>query len=189
MGALCAATGAFAVPGLARFSMVRLSCASRRAKPFSAVVGEARSGRRSARAPGTCRSETMNTLTHGGFTDRVGFDERDNLFVGRIRRQHDSPGQPERQGLRRARAEKASVHRASPKSSRPDRAAAGGRRRGGWIRNPGSTRAVLAGLHPRALEARPSRSAVGRQGAAARFGSFDHCHQDCQCRRTGLHCA
>ncbi|MBQ1762288.1 MAG: type II toxin-antitoxin system HicB family antitoxin [Aquincola sp.] len=26
----------------------------------------------------------MNTMTHGGYTARIEFDERDNLFVGRI---------------------------------------------------------------------------------------------------------
>ncbi len=26
----------------------------------------------------------MNTMNHGGYTARIEFDERDNLFVGRI---------------------------------------------------------------------------------------------------------
>lgn len=26
----------------------------------------------------------MNTMTHGGYTARIEFDERDNLFVGRV---------------------------------------------------------------------------------------------------------
>jgi len=39
---------------------------------------------RSARASGPRRGKAMNTMTHGGYTARIEFDERDNIFVGRI---------------------------------------------------------------------------------------------------------
>src|SRR5215210_5137026 len=45
---------------------------------------EAISGRGSARTAGTNRSTAVNSMSHKGYTARVEFDERDNIFVGRI---------------------------------------------------------------------------------------------------------
>src|SRR5437867_13221013 len=52
--------------------------------PPSRKGSKALSGRRSARTLGTRRSKAMNTMSHKGYIARVEYDERDNIFVGRI---------------------------------------------------------------------------------------------------------
>lgn len=39
---------------------------------------------RRPRVAGTSRDQTMNTMTHKGYTALIEFDERDNIFVGRV---------------------------------------------------------------------------------------------------------
>lgn len=46
--------------------------------------GQAVSSRRSARVVRTNRSEAMNTMTYKNYIARIEFDERDNIFVGRV---------------------------------------------------------------------------------------------------------
>ncbi|MCK0505851.1 type II toxin-antitoxin system HicB family antitoxin [Aromatoleum anaerobium] len=53
-------------------------------RPHPGKRGQALPSRRGPRIAGTSRSKTMNTMTHKGYTARIEFDERDNIFVGRV---------------------------------------------------------------------------------------------------------
>jgi predicted HicB family RNase H-like nuclease len=53
-------------------------------RPHPWEGSEAISGGGSARVAGTIRSTAMNSMSYKGYTARVEFDERDNIFVGRI---------------------------------------------------------------------------------------------------------
>src|SRR4051812_28683702 len=50
----------------------------------SAKGSEALSGRRGERAAATSGIQAVNTMTYNGYSARVEYDERDEIFVGRI---------------------------------------------------------------------------------------------------------
>ena len=47
-------------------------------------ISEAISGRGSARAAGASGSQASSTMNHDGYTARIEYDDRDDIFVGRV---------------------------------------------------------------------------------------------------------